>query len=296
MEKPGLANLQMNISEMLKYREILEKKRDESRVSGRQPMLSATLKRIDLIDMMLDAALLNTLGEAQSYLLRTVDTNMFDVIALQGVIGPIRFKSLPSQGMLNFEVVEEVTEESKHESIKSELKEILKRNFVQNIPAAVDKYRELTGSKSPNSKVWIEVKEMLPENNLIGGWDRILCKNVIEKGGVYTFCQVKKHLQDWDDVDIAILLNDAVVKAASQQESEKKMEAYKHRAMGVLELGPNNIKDFLEDQITISAVKGFEGVQDIKTVKRRVHQITNVLAPSKRAEILKRREYVEKGY
>lgn len=288
-------NFRMSISEMFKYREILEKKRDDARMSGRQEQLTSTLMRIDFIDMMLDAALMATIGEAQPFLLKVIDSSMFDASALKTIMEPSRLKALPVQGSLNFEIVEEAHVVNQDEELKNAMKEILRRNFVQEIPRAVEKYRELTGSKEPDAKVWIKIKEMMTDNSLIGGWDRILCNNVIEKGSIFTFCQVKKHMKNWKDIDIAILINDAVEKACRQQASEKEAKEKLERSMGVLELSPQNAKDYIEDGLSVPVLIGCEGI-DSKMAARRIHQIANILSPSKRSEIIKRKEYVERGY
>lgn len=295
MSKLNIENFRMSISEMFKYREILEKKRDEARLAGRSQQLTSTLMRIDFIDMMLDAALMATIGEAQPFLLKVIDSSMFDTSALGLIVEPKRLKALPIQGSLNFEIVDENNVEVANEELKNAMKEILRKNFVQEIPRAVEKYRELTGSKKPNSKIWIEIKDLLYENSLISGWDRVLCNSIAEKGSIYAFCQVKKHMKNWEDIDIAILINDAVEKACKKRNEDKEIKSKFERSISVLELSPNNIKDYINDGISLSILSNCEGV-DQNFAKKRISQIANIVSPSRREQVIKRKEYVEKGY
>jgi hypothetical protein len=290
-------DLNMSISDMLKYREILAQKVEAARNSGNQKMLSAILKRIDAIDILIDAAFMHTAKEAMPQIATLIDVNMLDREALTFVLGPNKSGLIPQHGMLRLKFDDE-TEEVSHEptTLKEEMAEILRKNFVGRIPDAVKRYRELTGCNQPDSIVWMKIKDILSDKPLIAGWDRSITAKLINNGPVVAFYSIKKHLTDWSDMDIAIVMNDAAKRTSKSIPEEKKSKEMDTRTFGILDKFPQGIRDYLADEQTIDAIKTYAGLKEKSQIGRHMAELAKIVAPSTRAKILTRKEYIEKGY
>lgn len=290
-----LKDLSMSIGEILKYREILSEKVEKARKSGNMTTLNPTLVRMDQIDMLIDIAFQSTVMKHQPYLEKLIDIRMFDREALKSILSPARYLQLPTQGILNFTAVEDVSGESvsgntKEAKLTAELVELLKRSFTKRIDDSVVKYREETGSKEPNAKVWIKIKDLVAENTLVRNWDKVICDKIIEEGPVMGFFMAKKHLPTWNDVDIALLVDNAVMRSTDGN------PARRERVIGILEAAPGDVKGYMNSEASLKALLDNENLQDKKLLGRRIAEITRICAPSKRAEVLSKKEYVEKGY
>ena len=96
--------------------------------------LNPTLVRMDQIDMLIDIAFQSTVMKHQPYLEKLIDIRMFDREALKSILSPARYLQLPTQGILNFTAVEDVSGESvsgntKEAKLTAELVELLKRKL-----------------------------------------------------------------------------------------------------------------------------------------------------------------------
>lgn len=287
----NLKDLNMSIGEMLKYREILSEKADKARQSGNQRMLNPTMMRMDQIDMLIDIAFQSTVMSHQPFLAKMIDINMFDRDALKSILEPARLLGLPTQGYLNFQAVEDVVDQQPDENkLTSELIEMLKRNFTSRINDAVSRYREVTGTKEPDAKVWIKIKDLVANNTLVRNWDKVICNKVIEEGPVTGFFMAKKHLPNWSDIDLAILIDNAVMRATEDSVERRK------RVIGIMEAAPKDVPLYLQSASTVGAIEAYEKLKGKKEIGQRIAIITKMIAPSKRAELLSKKEYVEKGY
>lgn len=287
----NLKDLNMSIGEMLKYREILSEKADKARQSGNTRMLNPTLMRMDQIDMLIDIAFQSTVMSHQPFLAKMIDINMFDRDALKSILEPARLLGLPTQGCLNFQAVEDVVDQQPDENrLTSELVEMLKRNFTGRINDAVSRYREVTGTKEPDAKVWIKIKDLVASNTLVRNWDKVICNKVIEEGPVTGFFMAKKHLPNWSDVDLALLIDNAVMRAT--EDSVERRE----KALKIMEDAPGYISLYMRDKEALGAIEAYEKLHDPTEVGQRMSAITRMIAPSKRARLLSKKEYVEKGY
>lgn len=290
-------DLKMSISDMLKYRDILQEKANIARAEGKTTILRAVLQRIDAIMVVIDAAFVFTITEEAPKLVQFIDVKMFDPDVLKLVLPGMSQKQLPLQGVIKFELEEEVTEhESSEITLKGKLHKILERNFVANIPEAISKYRELTGSKEPDSIVWIKIKEILSDKKLIAGWDRAITGKLVNNGPIAAFYSIKKHLKDWSDMDIAIAMNDAAKRTASLIPNENESEKLGIRTSTILDKFPENIREYLLDPTTVELIKTYAKIDDKTRMGQHLSQLGQYIAPSKRAKILTRKEYVEKGY
>ena len=290
-------DLKMSISDMLKYRDILQEKAEVARAQGKTTILNAVLQRIDAIMVVIDAAFMYTITENAPKLVKFIDVKMFDPEALKLVLPGMR-KDLPMQGTIQFEVVEELSNggESTPSSLKGQLQAIVERNFVSKIPQAIAKYRELTGSKEPDSIAWIKIKEILDDKRIIAGWDSYITGKLVNQGPIAAFYAIKKHLNDWSDMDISILMNDAAKRTAGRIPNEEDSKKLNNRTFGIMDKFPANIRDYLNDPTTVDVIKTYAKIDDRTRMGQHLAQLSQVIAPSKRAAILTRKEYVEKGY
>ena len=254
-------------------------------------MLNPTMMRMDQIDMLIDIAFQSTVMSHQPFLAKMIDINMFDRDALKSILEPARLLGLPTQGYLNFQAVEDVVDQQPDENkLTSELIEMLKRNFTSRINDAVSRYREVTGTKEPDAKVWIKIKDLVANNTLVRNWDKVICNKVIEEGPVTGFFMAKKHLPNWSDIDLAILIDNAVMRATEDSVERRK------RVIGIMEAAPKDVPLYLQSASTVGAIEAYEKLKGKKEIGQRIAIITKMIAPSKRAELLSKKEYVEKGY
>lgn len=284
---------------MFKYRDVLQEKANAARNEGKTSLLNAILKRIDAIMVIIDAAFMYTVNKEAPTLVQFIDAKMFDPDALRIVLPQYKNLQLPQQGKINFSIVEEVVEDSGTQmplGLKEQMQKILERNFVSKIPEAVAKYKELTNSNEPDSIVWIKIKDMLEDKRLIVGWDRAITGKLINRGPIEAFYSIKKHLKDWSDMDICIVLEDATKRTAKHIPVETESEKILNRSFGIMEKFQSNIRDFLNDQPTLEAIKQYAGIEDKTKAGQHMAQLAQFLVPSKRAKILTRKEYIEKGY
>ena len=283
---------------MFKYREILQSKAEIARSSGNQNRLNALLSRIDAIDMVIDSALIATLTVAAPFVAKAIDSRMFDRPTLELVIGKTAMKGLPSQGTIDFVVVDEETTEStpSRETLENSLRELLKRNITTKIDEAVKLYNEFTGENLPNAKAWIKVKELMHDNRILGMWDKSILGSLISFGPIVAFTRIKKHLTHWDDVDIALLLNDAVERASRMKETEEEALRTREKAYEIFEDSVMNVREYVHDKHSINAICGIEKLDGKTAIGRRFKQIFDVTSPTVRTKILGRKEYIEKGY
>lgn len=291
--------LPMTISDMLKYRDILQEKADYARNTGKQSMLDAVLKRIDAIMVFIDAAFMMTINEKMPSLMQFVDIKMFDHDALKAVLPQNKYKALPIQGVINFSIVDEAqstTEGMTPLTLKGAMQEILKRNFVEEIPKAVKTYRQMTNSKEPDSIVWIKIKELLSDNRLILGWDRVIASKLVKEGPIPAFYAIKKHLKDWSDIDISIMIDDATQKAVLQVKDKDEAHELNKNTFNALEGFKDNIREYLKDDDVLKTIKSYTGIDDKTRIGQHLASMSDFLVPSKRAKILTRKEYIEKGY
>lgn len=288
----------LNIDQMFKYREILQSKAEIARSSGNQNRLNALLSRIDAIDMVIDSALIATLTVAAPFVAKAIDSRMFDRPTLELVIGKTAMKGLPSQGTIDFVVVDEETTEStpSRETLENSLRELLKRNITTKIDEAVKLYNEFTGENLPNAKAWIKVKELMHDNRILGMWDKSILGSLISFGPIVAFTRIKKHLTHWDDVDIALLLNDAVERASRMKETEEEALRTREKAYEIFEDSVMNVREYVHDKHSINAICGIEKLDGKTAIGRRFKQIFDVTSPTVRTKILGRKEYIEKGY
>ena len=288
----------MSVTDMLKYHDMLSVKAEEARKSGRQNVLDSVLKRMDAIWVMIDAAFLYTTKEAMPQIAQLIDVKLFDFDLLKLVLGPAKFKNLPVQGKINFEVVEETQETSRvpRTNLAESLAEILKRNFVEQIPLAIRKYREVTGSKEPDSIAWINIRNTLGDVKMMNNWDRVITNKLISAGPVVAFQSVKKHLMNWSDMDIAILIDDATQRAAKLVPTEEEKQTLNNRTFNVLDSFRKSVRDYVNDDVSVSALKSLEPIEDKTRVGQRMSEIAKYLSPSTRVQMLARKEYIEKGY
>lgn len=289
-------NLEMSTSDMLKYHEILQKKAEVARKTGKQTMLDAVLKRIDAIEIIIDAAFMYTMKESAPQIAQLIDVKMIDIDALKFVLGPSKILALPMQGEINFNVVEEEETFSNTATLKGSLEQILSRNFTSRIPEAIAKYRELTGSKEPDAVVWIKIKESLDDHRLIPGWDRSITHKLINNGPIVAFHAIKKHVPDWSDLDVCIALDDATQRTVKRIPEKKESEKMNNRTFSIMNSFPKNIREYLDDEPTAQVIKSYIGLEDKTRMGQYMATLANVIAPSTRAKILTRKEYVEKGY
>ena len=290
-------DLKMSISDMLKYRDILQEKANAARAEGKTTLLKAVLQRIDAIMVVIDAAFLFTIKEEAPKLVKFIDVKMFDQDALRLVLPRMAQKALPLQGVIKFEVAEEVEEAKESpETLKGKLEKILERNFVSKIPEAVKVYREQTSSKEPDSIIWIKIKEMLKDKRLIAGWDRAITGKLVNNGPVAAFYSIKKHLGEWSDMDIAILMNDAANRTAASIPNENESKKMNNRTFTIMDKFSDNIRDYLNDPLTVEIIKGYAKVDSKTQIGQHLANLGQYIVPSKRAKILTRKEYVEKGY
>ncbi len=287
----------MSISDMLKYHDILAQKVEVARKSGKQKMLSAVLARIDAIEILIDAAFMYTAKEAMPQIATLIDVNMLDRDALSFILGPSKAGLIPQHGMLTLKFDDEV-EEANHEpaTLKEEMAEILRKNFVGRIPDAVKRYRELTGCKEPDSIIWMKIKDILSDKPLIAGWDRSITAKLINNGPVVAFYAIKKHLSNWSDIDVAIIMNDAAKRTSKSIPEEKKSKEMDTRTFKILDKFPEGIRDYLADEQTIETIKTYVGLEEKSQIGRHMAELAKIVAPSTRAKILTRKEYIEKGY
>lgn len=288
----------LNIDQMFKYREILQSKAEIARSSGNQNRLNALLSRIDAIDMVIDSALIATLTVAAPFVAKAIDSRMFDRPTLELVIGKTAMKGLPSQGTIDFVVVDEEATEStpSRETLENSLRELLKRNITTKIDEAVKLYNEFTGENLPNAKAWIKVKELMHDNRILGMWDKSILGSLISFGPIVAFTRIKKHLTHWDDVDIALLLNDAVERASRMKETEEEALRTREKAYEIFEDSVMNVREYVHDKHSINAICGIEKLDGKTAIGRRFKQIFDVTSPTVRTKILGRKEYIEKGY
>ena len=104
------------------------------------------------------------------------------------------------------------------------------------------------------------------------------------------FFMAKKHLPTWNDVDIALLVDNAVMRSTDGN------PARRERVIGILEAAPGDVKGYMNSEASLKALLDNENLQDKKLLGRRIAEITRICAPSKRAEVLSKKEYIEKGY
>jgi len=303
----------MTPTELLALRMVMNEKLTIARDGGQQKKVDTILKRIDTIDMMLDTILFDDL-EATLPTLK-IDIDMFTPAEIKAIIpGWDASRALmPGQTTIDFEVVEEVvkliTEDEpkpgvrvavEGEDIVTQLSDILKKNFVSEIPKAVERYREITGCKDPDGVVWVKISKLLSDNRLIPIWHGSVRNVLLEKGSVPAFWNVKKHLKGWSDLDIAIVVNNAAM-AGLETVAASKYESTRYALDAQLESAPLAIKALAVDHEIIDIIRQYLGLPLGKKVPngdliKSLTTITDFCAPSKRADIVKRPKYVEMGY
>lgn len=307
----------MTPTELMELRKVLKEKHSIAVHAGHVKKAIATLKRVDIIDMMLDSILMSDIETVMPVL--RIDLNMFTVKEIQTLLPNFdASKALMSgestmeidfqmaEDIVKSEVVEDeptpgVQAPAAEDDIVEKLLEIMKRDFIAQIPAAIGAFREATKSTKPDGLLWLEVAKLLEgKHRHIPIWNSRLRHTLIEDGVVSAFCQVKKHLKDWRDIDVAILLQNAVESSLTDVAQAKYAET-EMRIKNALENGPSLVKFYAEKPLTVDLVKAYLGIPFEKKAQandlmKAITTITSFCAPSKRAAISKRKEYVEMGY
>jgi hypothetical protein len=306
----------MTPTELMGVRAIYKEKLTEAVKLGYATKAVALHKRIDSIDIMLDSLLMGDMEAAMPTI--RIDLNMFTMQELKKLMpGFDPTKVLMSgENTIDFGVVEDVeseevveeqhtpvTEEETAEiGIVEQLNEVLKKNFVAQIPEAIKLFRQITGNTDPDGIAWIKVSNLLKGvNRLLPLWYNRLRHNLLEDGSIKAFWQVKKNLKTWTDMDIAILLKNALDESIESIEDVNTLLTTRDKVCHILHQGPVRIKELAESQDNIDLIKSMLGIPATGKVKgddvmKCVTLITNLCSPEKRAEILKRKPYVEKGY
>ncbi len=284
-------NLNMTVTEMLQFHDLLEKKLERTTASKQRLFIE---QQIELVFGMLSGALFMTASVAMPQINRTLSAAKIDKELLSIVIGENRMLAFSNivdkQTDIQFELVREIEEPCYETELKKRIYPLVSRNFVKNIPNAVDLYRELTNSKLPVSKCWIEIKKMFPDNLHFSFWGKHLSSTIVEDGPIKTFIEVKKNLSGWSDMDIAIIIQDAIdsyTSSASKEKVEAIMDDIKHKY---------TVKEYLFGDKNVELLKELEGISDTTVTGRRIAQIFSVINPERRNDLLKRKEYVESGY
>ena len=320
MNKPTLT-----VDQLFEYRKILKEKEGYARASGDNEMLKACQNRVTMVDVILDDAFMGTATAALPTL--NIDFSMFKPVELKKLLPMLNLAKLPTQGLLDFNVktTEQVLSEEEARKAKKKSKlgdgaedaviiipttagtereiEILKlisSNVTKNIPSAIDLAREEYGMpEAPNFRVYEKIRELAAKEKRdrnVSIWEASIAQKVIELGPVYAFFHVKKHLA-WNNIDISLLIESAV--RGRFVEEPAKLE----HGLAILENGNSKVrmKEYLEDERISGIVKEMLGDSKEKpVVPQQMYQLlgelTKSCVPSKRKQLLKRKEYVEKGY
>jgi len=303
----------MTPTELLGLRVVLKDKLYECVHSGQATKALSIRKRIDVIDIMLDSILMNDMETVMPTI--RIDLNMFTLAEIKVLLPNFDASKalMPGQTEMDFEVAEvveeapeekpanpspEITDES---TMVEQLNEILKKDFVAQIPVAVDLFRKLTNSTDPDGVAWIKVSKLLKGvHKNLPLWYGRLRENLIDEGPIKAFYQVQKHLPTWSDIDIAILLHNALEEAMDTVATGK-YESTRMSIDMILEKGPSDVKAYAEIDRNVDIIKSILGIPVGKKIEedklmKHLTSILNMCSPTKRAKILERKPYVEKGY
>lgn len=279
--------LKMTVQEMLEFHKLLERKLGRIKSNTQAEFVE---KQMTVIWGMLSAALFKTAEELMPTVTNVLMAQDIDRKLLAEIVGIDRVNALPTRGTLElkFEEIEDVSESNE---LKSKLELLVQKSFAKNIPEAVRIYKEKTGSTKPNGICWLEIRKMFPDNYPFKMWDKHITTQLVNDGPISAFFSVKKHLKDWDDADIAIVMNNAI---ESRKADDTSVVDRVDTTLGLC-TSRMYVKGYLEEKPLIEMLKGFEPVPD-HLIGKRVKEILNICNPEERAKILSKKEYVEKGY
>ena len=286
---------EMTPAEMLEFHSLLEKRHSKARTVKEKDFLE---KQMDAVYLVLSAALQFTIGSNVENIAKALMSSEIDKDLLSLVVGPDRVKaiSMVAQQEIEFTTVETIEERVTKENykqypLKKQLDFLVSHSFTRNIAEAVDLFNEMNKSKLTNAKSWIAIRESYKNHEPFELWDKFITDSLVNYGAVRTFLSIKKHLKDWDDMDIAIIMNDAI-----ERKLAKAPEGRVEQVRGILTDKYNTKKYWIDDAPTMECLGKIENISDHKAACQRVDAIMKYCNPIKREVLLKRKEYAEKGY
>lgn len=294
-----MSKLSLSVDQMLRYHEILDNEMEIARSGGHSTKLEAIMKRRTAIQMMIDTALFNTIEEKAPEL--KIDMNMFDMKALALVLPGVNLKALGQQVTIEFTESEDVTPTPAHNGdLRSQLYELLKNNFVQKIPEAIQLFNASTGKNLKPADAWKEIKLLVSEIPHFKVWDGSIATKMRNEGPIMAYVAVKKHLKDWSDFDISRVVEDAIKNTIAHP----KTPFTEAKELDNLLSNPfprNQIKAWASNPCISEVVKSYIAENADNNNSRSIAEyVIAVMDPSKRDKIEKgtggRKPYVEKGY
>ncbi len=288
----------MSIDQLFKLHDLLDKEMEAARKSGNSRTLESIMQRRTVIQIMLDTALMNTLEERSPEL--KIDANMFDMKSLSQVLPGVNLKALGTQFTIEFTSDEIAPAAVAPVDLKGMLYELLKNNFVEKIPSAIELYLSTTGKKITPVQAWIEIKELVNDIRHFQMWDASIANKMRTEGPLMAYVSVKKNLPGWSDYDISRLVEDAVRKTAVSSRTPFS-EARQLEELISNPFGRMNMKKWSSHPEIDSIVQKYVAENANKDNAPKIAEyVIAIMDPSKRDKIEKgtggRKPYVEKGY
>jgi hypothetical protein len=286
---------EMTAKEMLEFHSLLEKRFLKARSSKEKDFLE---KQMDAVYLVLSAALQFTIGNNVENIAKALAPSEIDKDLLSLVVGPDRMRAITmgAQQVIEFTPVETINERVTKDNYKQypekkQLDFLMSHSFTKNIAEAVEIFNSMNKSALPNAKAWIAIREAYKNHEPFELWDRYIVNTLLNDGAPKAFLSIKKHLKSWSDMDVALIMNDSINRRTPLEKEGRPM-----MVVDTLSKVSSMKNYYINDPKTISFISEVEGLSDRTAVCRRIDSIIKHCSPLKRNELLKRKDYEEKGY
>jgi hypothetical protein len=300
-----MLKLDMDLKDILSYRDILKERIEEARLSGKQRALNSLLNLKDTVDMVLDTAYFATLtGVAPEIAALTGADFSSEILRLAMPNKDLRELDAHTQIEIKFDDAEVVVEEQANPSpedpeyIKT-IKRLLSHSFTKNLHEAVALYIEGTGKDLLPADALTEIKDMLGYPRPFQTWDKHLAVQYRLVSPISAFGAVKKHVPTWSDTEISRICEDAIKRVIVSQETPF-TEAKQLEDLISSGINKKQIQLWKQKPESLSVYETYFGKQkDDSVMDKELGRIVAVMTPSVRVHMEKksgRKPYVEKGY
>lgn len=296
----------MDMNNMLEYRNILERKRDrEFAMNGLCPSYRLAQRQCDVMDEVFGVVWMATMEEVVPNF-RALTGKDFDSGSLKLALNEFNPQSMAEDTQVVITFVPETMEvEAAIPGVNDtqwteEIRAMLSKNFSKNIEPAIKLYLQGTGKDILPADAWVEIKDMLPDNKVLPGWDIYIATQYRQFGPIAAFMAIKKWLPTWNDVEIGRLIEDTMKRMSA--DTVRNTPAAISALRMLMEVPPTkDMKDmWAANPTNIELIKNAFKLTDIASIKNVAKKVIAVSVPSIRRTIEKQQgtriPYVEKGY